>query len=638
MRDLLRAHSGFLLHHASSLSGLFVKLKRSNFIKVVSRFWDLFLSTWDVMLHGNPASNIYGGIKVAACGELGVGVGEEDRGSGEREVLEGLVDRIEGLTDLVVSRFNPPKSTSEAEPVNDTRPGNSSQEWLGTGKEPGPEDGAIFLGVGALSKKSLRDVTYWMEDIYSWGDNAYGVKDSPASTRPARRRQDHAPLVKHDSVSPPQPSDKITPPSRGSSPSQRSDRAELTGPARDGGVTDEGGVNRLMSYLKMGYGTHWSLGGSEDGTRASAPPKVGDQPSKPDEVILHKHAGFSGYYLIGLLGDLDEPLADESERISQPNRDSEASEYNSRIPLRTLTVELENDEQAEAQQSEGLGSRSTELTLTASGNKDHTNPNSQFDSQDRNKTQKMRVVVYVNNPFIFTFLFQNRTDSLAWDGLYRSLHHQLSPLREPLIASTAYRPNKPDVGEKASNIFDLVWDPKAMTIHSTIPNIPTPAEMLDENEAPAWSQSEAISTHNQVLNMHAATLTESSELERTCKANRGWWVVWTRIIERDPAQPTSSEPDITSMPEDEDEYVPTLPQNNSQKSNASHDLGCTKQMVSKEIFLIRRAGEHTRYRGLASSSYAENGGDGWAEGASRLPQGIGLDTHKYVEGLLSLSR
>lgn len=635
MRDLLRAHSVFLLHHASSLSGLFVKLKRSNFIKVLSRFWDLFLSTWEVMLHGNPACNIFGGIKVAACGELGVGVGEEDRGSGEREVLEGLVNRIEGLTDLVVSKFNPPKSTSEAEPTKDTKPDSSRQEWLGTGEEPRPEDGAIFLGVGALSRKSLRDITYWMEDIYSWGDNAYGVKDSPASTRPARKRQKHSPLVKHDSVSQAQPSDNITPPSGGSS--QGPDRAEPTGPARDGEVANEGSVNKLFTYFKMGYGTHWSLGGSE-----GAPTKVGDQPSKTNELILHEPSGSSGHYLIGLLGDMDEPLADGSERTSQPNHEPETSEYNSRLPLRTLTVELENEEQAEAQHSEDLGSQSTDLTLTASENKDHTNPNSQFDSQDRNKTQKMRVVVYVNKPFIFTFLFQNRTDSLAWDGLYRSLHHQLAPLREPLLVSTAYRPNKPDVGEKASNIFDLVWDPKAMTIHSTIPNIPTPAEMLRENEAPVWSQAEAVSTHNQVLNMHAATMTESSELERTCKANRGWWVVWTRIIERDPAQSTGPEADLTSMPEDENENenenAPTLRQNGSQKSNASHGLDRAKQMVGKEIFLVRRAGEHTRFKGISGSSYVENGGDAWAEGASRLPQGIGLDTHRYIEGLLSLTR
>ena len=59
------------------------------------------------MLHGNPATSVFAGIKIAACGELGIGVGEEERGSGEREVLEGFVERTEGLVDLVVSKFGP---------------------------------------------------------------------------------------------------------------------------------------------------------------------------------------------------------------------------------------------------------------------------------------------------------------------------------------------------------------------------------------------------------------------------------------------------------------------------------------------------------------------------------------------------
>ncbi|PHH68168.1 hypothetical protein CDD83_6216 [Cordyceps sp. RAO-2017] len=101
LRDLLRAHGIFLMHHGSSLSALFVQCRRSKFIALLSRYWDLFLSTWNVMLHGNPTRDVFGGINIAASGELGVGVGEEDRGSGEREVLEGLVGRIEGLVDLV---------------------------------------------------------------------------------------------------------------------------------------------------------------------------------------------------------------------------------------------------------------------------------------------------------------------------------------------------------------------------------------------------------------------------------------------------------------------------------------------------------------------------------------------------------
>ncbi|WKT44863.1 CCZ1/INTU/HSP4, first Longin domain [Fusarium oxysporum f. sp. vasinfectum] len=168
LRDLLRAHSIFLMHHDSSLSALFVRNKRTKFITMLSRYWDLYLSTWNVMMHGNPAR-----------------VGEEERGSGERAVLEGLVGRIEGLVDLVVSKFGDynPESPPPSDPYGDP------EQWLGTGREPGPDDGAIFLGTGALSRKSVRDVTHWMEDLYTWGNHAYGIIESPTSVRRAKRRR-----------------------------------------------------------------------------------------------------------------------------------------------------------------------------------------------------------------------------------------------------------------------------------------------------------------------------------------------------------------------------------------------------------------------------------------------------------------
>jgi hypothetical protein len=554
-------------------------------------------------------------------------------------VLEGFVGRIEGLTDLVVARFGPSESTLEAEPTADGNSTTSSLQWLGTGEEPGAEDGAIFLGVGALSRRSLRDITYWMEDIYSWGENAYGVKDSPTSTRQARRRRKSVSLTTtHTSGSQPQPGDNTMPSSHGSSArdltSQEPAVSEPSEPVRDEGTPDEGSVHRLMSYLKMGYGTHWSLGGSDNGTHSSTFAEEATHATKDTEPIPHKPSDASGHYLIGLLGDMEESNADEAGRGIQPdNDDVETSEYNSRIIVRTLTVELDGEERAEAQQVEDLGSQSTELASPESSNTDHTNPNSQFNGQDGNKTQKMRVVVYVNRPFIFVFVFRNRTDSLAWDGLYRSLHHQLAPLRKPLAVSTAYRPDKPDVGEKASHIFDLIWDSKAMTIHSTIPSIPTPVEMLREKAAPVWSRAEAVNTHNQILYMHASTLRESSELERTCKTNRGWWVVWTRMKERDAAQqPPDAELENTATTStSEDQKASTPRPSDTRASDASR----TKPTVNKEIFLIRRAGEHTGFRG--GGSYTENGGD-WAEGASRLAQGIGVDTNKYIEGLLGTGR
>ena len=61
---------------------MYVRIRRKKFTSLLSRYWNLFLSTWNVKLHGNPARNVFGGIKIAACGELGVGVGEEDRKHG----------------------------------------------------------------------------------------------------------------------------------------------------------------------------------------------------------------------------------------------------------------------------------------------------------------------------------------------------------------------------------------------------------------------------------------------------------------------------------------------------------------------------------------------------------------------------
>ncbi|KAI0019230.1 hypothetical protein F4780DRAFT_455299 [Xylariomycetidae sp. FL0641] len=645
-QDLLRAHSIFLLHHATSLSALFVKSRRSKFVSLLSRYWDLYLSTWDVMLHGNPACNIFGGIKMAACGELGMGVGEEDRGSGEREVLEGFVDRVEGLLDLVVSKYGPADPIPELNTLrNDTLNNELPPKWLGTGLEPGAEDGAVFLGIGALSKKSLRDIMFWMEDLYTWGEDAYGVSENVSSMRQRRRprrttidtKDGSHHTRKHSTVGE-------------QAPPKQANGAEATAPTGvDVRVTkptddaaNESGVDKLKNYLKMGYGTHWSLGssGSAKDSAQSEVSTSGNRPQRPPPQPRQSStaSGASGHYLIGLVGDIDESGGSDPDGDEDQEDDTVDENYDgSRVMLRTLTVELDSDVLPDAEKVQDLGSHDTELMTTKSGRKDYMDPNSSFDSQDRNKSKKVRVVVYVSKPFIYTFIFRNRTDSLAWDGLYRSLHHQLSPLRKPLAASTSYRPGKPDIAPANSNIFDLVWDPKSMTIHSTIPNIPNLRPVPEDSTPSLWSRAEALNTHNQVLNTYIASLADYTELERTCKTSRGWWVVWTRIMDKDvlPSPSVCTEDVDAPTPPGESPkklIIPSMRPGESIDSATSSAAPATsakpKPRVNKEIFLVRRAGEHSAARARSDS----------ADGVTRLAHGIGVDTHKYIEGLLSLGR
>ncbi|KAK1255284.1 hypothetical protein MKX08_009279 [Trichoderma sp. CBMAI-0020] len=665
LRDLLRAHSIFLLHHGSSLSALFVRNRRGKFIALLSRYWDLFLSTWNVMLHGNPARDIFGGINVAASGELGVGVGEEDRGSGEREVLEGLVSRVEGLVDLVVSRFG----SDDVEPESGKSNKTEAEPWLGSGKEPRAEDGAIFLGTGALSRKSLRDVTNWMEDLYTWGEHAYGIIESPTSTRRARGKKSSSKAAAPHDVQ--HPKDDAV--------SKATERAEEAGPStsdvRDAqpkasedeqsqaAQEPEGGrLDKMVSYLTLGYGSYWSFPGAGGNSSEAANQQQAAAAGAPELPS----AMASGHYLIGLRGDIEaeETAENENDVDGTPGSDDlDGDENNSRTVLRTLHVELESSS-ATVNRLDSAIVRDFEHPanpLTSSQDFGNTLPN--YASHDANMAEKLRVVVYVNKPFIFAFLFRLRTDSLAWDTLYRSLHYQLSPLRKPLLASTRYRPERPDAGPVSSHIQDLVWDPPSLTVHCSIPNIPDflpdPAAAASPTPSPAWSRADAVSTHLHLLNVYAATRSRITDLERTQKTNRGWWIVWTRVLQRTATTPSTTHTATAALPlstihesrssssslnspsqashheekeeEEEEAGLENKAASSHHSSSSSTSTYSPPPIVDKEIFLIRRASDHIGFR-IASDEGASGGG----EGMGRLAQGIGVDTRRYIEELLTL--
>jgi hypothetical protein len=720
--DLLRAHSTFLLHHASSMSALFVRTRRSKFVGILGRYWDTFLSIWNVLMHGNPANSLYGGIKVAACGELGMGVGEEERGSGEREVVEGFVGRIEGLVDVIVSRFG------DLESVNDPGTDSSKKElprpkptspWLGSGTEPGAEDGVVFLGTGAVSRKSLRDISHWVEDLYRWGPYAYGVLDNPTSTRKPKKSKQKQPGNKrelspntrkkskqvyglamrdkapqNESLSFEGPLTTMPPMPMRDGDSPNSPKSNIRRPSFHRGPSsftstgsESSKTNKFVSYLKFGYGTHWALGGTSSKNEGIAAPTAAPIPkatarppgnSLPEAVFdgsfetsLIPRNDSSGHYMIGLMGDIENEDGETSEAEPQiPNDHANPEEYNARLVLRTLTVELEREEDARAETeiSIDLGQNEQRPPSSKLAGSEHTGTsNASFESQDRNKTKKLRVVVYVNRPFIFVFLFELRTDALALSSFYRSLHYQIGPLHKPLLNSTTYRASKPDVTPadgSTTPIYDLVWDPKLLTINSTIPNIPEPLQLqLQSVEVLPWSRIEALNTHMQIINTYIASSTDRGKLERTCKTSRGWWVVWTRVPDPEPstASLTSGQVKIPGLIAKNSAETQTSSLGPGPGTGASRGTSTFMSATSaahpfleavsngygfvpkdKEIFLIRRASDYVASKAavrFASGSSAGVSDASWtSSGPGKLAQGIGVDTKRYIEALLNLNR
>lgn len=234
-------------------------------------------------------------------------------------------------------------------------------------------------------------------------------------------------------------------------------------------------------------------------------------------------------------------------------------------------------------------------------------------------------------------------------SFYRNLHTYFSPLHRPLTASTSpsrviarisasSHPYTTISSQKGSEpntqpIYDLSYDPRTLTVHSSIPNIPDPgtliAEGLSSDAALAgWTRLEALNVHSQILATVASTRRSLSEIERTCKTSRGWWVVWMRLP---PSQISSSESKEPEQGQDEVEEQTEF---------------LTDQL--REAILIRRARDAAVPSAKSSGSRFASGiwkptgekmggtAAGW--GPKGLTEGIGIDARRYVEGLLSLNR
>ena len=358
-----------------------------------------------MLLHGNPAVDVFDGLKLAAGGELGIGVGEEEWGSGEREVLEGFIDRTEGLVELVVSRFGeapqePDSGSIASHPpgVKQSIKGQDIEPWLGDQNIPAPQDGVIFSGAGSIARKSLKSISSWMEWLYKYGDDTYGIRDNPSSAPRRKRKTQGTQHTKQssgfDSLEFGRASEShrgvtggdvypsgIPPPivtATESSLAKATAAAEpsTTTKSKTGALEESAfGTENVMKYLTLGlYGSSWGFsakksplsrritGLHEDNDKADKAhngipenpqvlddgPPLRDVDPEPEsdvaevDLIAQKLEKSIGRFVIGLRGDLENETATDDEiEMTDPgaDRDIRPDNSNSRIMLRTLHVE-----------------------------------------------------------------------------------------------------------------------------------------------------------------------------------------------------------------------------------------------------------------------------------------------------------
>ncbi|KAL4944236.1 hypothetical protein BDV06DRAFT_112929 [Aspergillus oleicola] len=652
IQQLRRAHSIFLLHHAPNLDTLYKSAGRSTFCLFLENFWLRYAWNWEVLLGGNPAVEIYNGIKLSAGGELGVGVGEEEWGSGEREVLEDFISRTDGLVDLVVSRFGDPLDSSEDFQAANKPEGDAESRWLGSDAYPRPSDGVIFSGVGSITRRSVVSISQWMEWIYRYGADAYGVGTDPTSPRRRKRRKRQRATtsgsqstsadaaqrsVPDRTFSPGIPQPLVT---TAPSDSQEKDTSQTSNESSQEANSQSGdwimaGTETFVKYLTLGYGSAWSLSRSPSRTSSPHPQAEASQiegpPTEASNSSTQRPKGASiskagprnqnyGRFIIGL----QDGTAGSETVLEETEPSDPAATSTEKIAKRVVHVQMADPQQ----DTTGAVQLQAVVYVVSLVPEKRLNENSHLQCQ----------------PFVYTFLFEMTTPSLSEPSLYHSIHHQLGPLQKPLSTSTspsteAFRVSEtPETKSKSHQhhpIYDLVYDPHNLSIRSSIPNIPDLISHHQSLRLPTTatlSRVETISIHHRLLTTYVETRSRPLELERTCKTSRGWWIVWVRVY---------------APPHDQQEHSEPEPDRNKDKQQ-------------QEAFIIRQASDHVG----ASSGHARNSSSigGVSSGArffrdlggasspglpqssrmdlapGKLVEGLGLDARRYIENLLSLNR
>lgn len=324
--------------------------------------------------------DLYNGIKLAAGGELGIGVGEEEWGSGERDVLEGFVGRTDGLVDLIVSRFG---DAPQGSPMPQHDPESDKflmPEWQGNGRRSRPSDGVIFSGSGAITRLSVRAISSWVELLYKDGQEAYGIRDNPSAPRRRKRNKQshsHSPERKPEKTSKqhatglslPIAGKQSEPPTGIPAPIFGPMRAPSTVPKNPGSASGDAGsgnakgpdpkpvvedrssgTDTLMKYLTLGvYGSKRGIKPIvhrrvSDLREANTHPRgAGLRQANHDSTFPQEQTLSHGYFMIGLQGELDQEViiedSDQDNESVTGRENLEDHSWSQRTVLRTLHVQ-----------------------------------------------------------------------------------------------------------------------------------------------------------------------------------------------------------------------------------------------------------------------------------------------------------
>jgi hypothetical protein len=580
-------------------------------------------------------------MKLAAGGELGIGVGEEEWGSGEREVLEDFTRRTLGLVDLLVARFGdvaPNLNAETAANAKSKKDGITPEPWLGVGRVQQAPDGVLFSGMGAVSRESMKDISEWIRSVYFYGESAYGVRDSPISDRKRRKKTGHSskPSVsmqmdKGQSVDPPPgiprsilvaadhsldiATTKVE--NKQQSLPTRTKEAKSKSPTRESDF--------WTKYLTLGYGTAWGVSAVEVVEQSKNTSK------SPEDILksrlqAHVNQENAGHFLIGMRGDPE----DESDEIDDNSESTDG--WNKRLMIRTLHVSMNNTSRLEPLICPNLVQQdASSQGEFRSGSVATITPLSMSSSPTK-KTTRLRVVLYVHRPFMYVLLFDPATVSLSIPPFYRHLHTFLSALRDLLMRSTGAAIARrrltsnpgvfpPQIASQ-EGVWAAVHDVDSLRTWSSLPAIPAMVGVEGSSAVPEWARTDALNVHMTAIDVLCGI--GEDERERSSKTVKGWWVVWAR--QRRESESAGQEESTTPHSSSAEDYFGDINQSGTSVNG--------RKAGDREILIVRRARDaDSKLRAVSGWGM---GGDSSKLDAARM--GIGFDPRKYMEGIVRLGR